>query len=95
MDLEFVTARRESYDPESRKPNVEPATLEEDAARRDFTVNALLQNLHTGERLDPTGKGLQDLKGKVLRTPLDPVATFRDDPLRMLRAVRIRWQLGF
>jgi poly(A) polymerase len=93
--IEIVTARRESYDPESRKPNVEPATLEEDALRRDFTVNALLRNLHTGELYDPLGKGLADLEARVLRTPLDPVATFHDDPLRMLRAVRFRWQLDF
>ena len=95
MDIEFVTARRETYDPDSRKPNVEPATLEEDAARRDFTVNALLRNLHDGRLTDPTGLGLADLKVKLLRTPLDAGRTFRDDPLRMLRAVRFRWQLGF
>jgi poly(A) polymerase len=74
---------------------VEPATLEEDALRRDFTVNALLRSLRTGELLDPTGQGLADLSSRVLRTPLDPVATFFDDPLRMLRAVRFRWKLGF
>lgn len=95
MNIEFVTARRESYDPNSRKPNVEPATLEEDAARRDFTVNALLRNLHDGQLSDPTGLGLADLNAKLLRTPLDPVRTFRDDPLRMLRAIRFRWHLGF
>lgn len=93
--IEIVTARRESYDPESRKPNVEPATLEEDAQRRDFTANALLKDLATGEIYDPLGRGLDDLRAGVLRTPLDPVATFRDDPLRMLRGVRFRWQLGF
>lgn len=93
--IEIVTARKESYDPESRKPNVEPATLEEDARRRDFTVNTLLKNLHTGELSDPLGSGSRDLESKVLRTPLDPAATFHDDPLRMLRAVRFRWQLGF
>ncbi|MFI5385691.1 MAG: CCA tRNA nucleotidyltransferase [Fimbriimonadales bacterium] len=95
VKIEIVTARRESYDPESRKPNVEPATLEEDARRRDFTVNALLKNLHTGELIDPLQTGLIDLKNGVLRTPLDPAATFHDDPLRMLRAIRFRWQLGF
>ncbi len=94
-DIELVTARRESYDETSRKPNVEPATLEEDAARRDFTVNALMRSLHTGELLDPTGRGLKDLDGRLLRTPLDPKATFYDDPLRMLRAVRFRWKLDF
>jgi poly(A) polymerase len=95
VKIEIVTARRESYDPESRKPNVEPATLEEDALRRDFTANALLRNLHTGELYDPLGCGLDDLNARILRTPLDPLATFFDDPLRMLRAVRFRWQLGF
>ncbi len=93
--IELVTARKESYAEDSRKPSVEAATLEEDALRRDFTVNTLLQNLHTEQVLDPLGRGLDDLKAKVLRTPIDPVATFHDDPLRMLRAVRFRWKLGF
>jgi poly(A) polymerase len=95
VNIELATARRESYAPESRKPQVEPATLEEDAKRRDFTVNALLRNLHTGELFDPLGTGLIDLDRKVLRTPLEPAATFRDDPLRMLRAVRFVWTLDF
>lgn len=93
--VELVTARRESYDEESRKPHVEPASLAEDAARRDFTVNTLMRSLTTGELVDPLGRGLDDLRSKTLRTPVDPVATFHDDPLRMLRAVRFRWQLGF
>ena len=95
VQIELVTARRESYDAGSRKPQVEPATLEEDALRRDFTVNTLMRNLHTEELNDPLGKGLEDLKARVLRTPLNPVETFHDDPLRMLRAVRFRWKLGF
>ena len=93
--IELVTARKESYEGGSRKPEVEPATLEEDALRRDFTVNTLMRNLHSGELKDPLGKGLADLKAKVLRTPLEPAATFHDDPLRMLRAIRFRWKLGF
>ncbi|HWD41321.1 MAG TPA: CCA tRNA nucleotidyltransferase [Fimbriimonas sp.] len=93
--IELVTARRESYETGSRKPTVEPATLEEDALRRDFTVNTLMRNLHTGQLVDPTGHGMRDLSSHILRTPLDPVATFHDDPLRMLRAVRFRWKLGF
>jgi poly(A) polymerase len=93
--IELITARRESYEESSRKPQVQPATLEEDARRRDFTVNTLLRNLHTGELRDPLHHGLQDLQDRVLRTPLEPKATFHDDPLRMLRAVRFRWQLGF
>jgi poly(A) polymerase len=93
--IELVTARRESYESGSRKPEVARASLEEDATRRDFTVNALMRSLSSGELLDPTGRGLEDLRTGVLRTPLDPEATFRDDPLRMLRAVRFRWKLGF
>lgn len=94
-NVELITARRESYNEMSRKPNVEPATLKEDALRRDFTVNTLLRNIHTGEMLDPTGCGLKDLNEGILRTPLEPKRTFYDDPLRMLRAVRFRWKLGF
>lgn len=93
--VELVQARRESYNPDSRKPDVEPATLLDDARRRDFTVNALMQNLHSGERLDLLGCGRSDLDAGLLRTPLEPEKTFFDDPLRMLRAVRFRWTLGF
>lgn len=93
--IEFATARSESYDEMSRKPDVRPASLEDDSLRRDFTANALMINLHSGEMADPTGRGLADLKSGILRTPRDPDQTFFDDPLRMLRAVRFRWQLGF
>ncbi|MFQ3667552.1 MAG: HDIG domain-containing metalloprotein [Fimbriimonadaceae bacterium] len=93
--VELVTARRESYRGDSRKPAVEPASLRQDARRRDFTVNALLRNIHTGEVADPLGKGLADLEAGILRTPLDPIRTFTEDPLRMLRAVRFKWTLGF
>lgn len=93
--LEWVTARSESYEEASRKPDVAPASLRDDAFRRDFTVNALMCNLHTGEMMDWTGHGLNDLKHGNLRTPLDPSETFSDDPLRMVRAVRFRAQLGF
>lgn len=97
--VELVTARRESYAPDSRKPFVEVASLEEDARRRDFTVNTLMAKLpRDGVSTlvqDPLGQGLDDLAAKILRTPLDPKATFDDDPLRMLRAVRFRAQLGF
>lgn len=95
LTIEFASARRESYDEDSRKPHVEPASLLEDARRRDFTANALMQNLHTGEVLDLLGSGLEDLRAGILRTPLDPRATFYDDPLRMLRAVRFRWRFGW
>ena len=95
VSIELVTARKESYRDDSRKPDVEPATYLEDALRRDFTVNTLRQDLETEEVLDTLGTGIADLERHVLCTPLDPVATFHDDPLRMLRAVRFRWQLGF
>jgi poly(A) polymerase len=93
--IELVQARKESYDSQSRKPSVEQATLLDDAKRRDFTANTLLKNIHTGEPLDLLGRGKGDLTAKILRTPLDPKATFFDDPLRMLRAVRFKWKLGF
>jgi len=95
VNVELVTARRESYDEHSRKPNVEPASYHEDALRRDFTINTLMQNLHSGELRDPLGLGRVDMAKKILRTPQDPLLTFHDDPLRMLRAVRFRWKLGF
>jgi poly(A) polymerase len=91
--VEFVTARAESYAPESRKPDVRPATLEEDLKRRDFTINTLLMDLD-GKIHDPLG-GRKDLDARILRTPTDPLRTFADDPLRMLRAIRFASQLGF
>jgi poly(A) polymerase len=91
--VEFVTARSESYAPDSRKPEVRRATLEEDLRRRDFTVNTLLMDLD-GDVHDPIG-GRKDLEARVLRTPGDPIRTFEDDPLRMLRAIRFAAELGF
>jgi poly(A) polymerase len=91
--VEFVDARAESYAPDSRKPNVRRATLQEDLRRRDFTVNTLLMDLD-GNVDDPLG-GRKDLETRVLRTPADPLQTFSDDPLRMLRAIRFAAELGF
>lgn len=95
-DVELVTARVESYAAGSRKPEtVEPGTLADDAKRRDFTINTLLQNLHSGEINDPLGQAFRDIEDQALRTPTDPLLTFQDDPLRMLRAVRFAARLGF
>jgi poly(A) polymerase len=91
--VEFVTARSESYAPDSRKPDVRRATLEEDLRRRDFTVNTMLMDLR-GEVRDPLG-GRADLEARILRTPADPRQTFTDDPLRMLRGIRFAAELGF
>lgn len=93
--LEFAAMRAESYGRQSRKPDVKRANLAEDALRRDFTCNALYQKIMDREIIDPTGFGQADLKKRILRTPHGPAKTFQDDPLRMFRAVRFKWKLGF
>lgn len=94
LDVDFVNLRTETYAEDSRNPEMEFGTAEEDARRRDATVNALFYNIHTDEVEDFVG-GLEDMEAQIIRTPMDPFQTFMDDPLRVLRLVRFASRLGF
>jgi tRNA nucleotidyltransferase/poly(A) polymerase len=95
IDLDLVNLRKETYNEVSRNPEMEFGTAEEDAMRRDATINAMFYNLHTCQVEDFTGRGHDDMAAKIIRTPLDPYQTFKDDPLRVLRLIRFASRLDY
>ncbi|KAL4903245.1 hypothetical protein BDW74DRAFT_169126 [Aspergillus multicolor] len=95
FDVDLVNLRKEAYDESSRTPQMEFGTAEEDALRRDATINALFYNLNESKVEDLTRRGLDDMRDKIIRTPMEPYQTFRDDPLRVLRLIRFASRLGF
>jgi len=95
IDLDLVNLRKETYNEVSRNPEMEFGTAEEDAMRRDATVNAMFYNLNTKQIEDFTGRGFADMDAKIIRTPLEPYQTFKDDPLRVLRLIRFASRLNF
>ena len=95
LEIDLVNLRKETYSEDSRTPTMEFGSPEEDALRRDATVNALFYNLSTSELEDFTGRGLQDMELKTIKTPLPPLQTFKDDPLRVLRHIRFASRLGY
>ncbi|KAF7596728.1 CCA tRNA nucleotidyltransferase, mitochondrial [Aspergillus hancockii] len=95
LDIDLVNLRKETYSDDSRNPQMEFGTAEEDAMRRDATINAMFYNLNESKVEDLTGRGLEDLKNKVIRTPMEPYQTFKDDPLRVLRLIRFASRLGY
>ncbi len=95
LDIDLVNLRKETYSEESRNPQMEFGTPEEDALRRDATINALFFNLHNNSVEDFTGHGFQDMKLKIIRTPLNAYQTFKDDPLRILRLIRFASRLHY
>lgn len=95
LDIDLVNLRKETYSEDSRNPQMEFGTAEEDALRRDATINALFYNLNESKLEDLTQRGLDDMKKRIIRTPLEPYQTFKDDPLRVLRLIRFASRLGY